>query len=111
MEIVILHYSTVDLLMFQSPGIWFYISKTRVMPFSPFFNKEKLFADFSAIRNTAADNNAIIITMVQMHNFASFSRGLLFCTFVDVDILRLIPPLVCKIRNQMILIYFRKGRK
>lgn len=55
--------------------------------------------------------NVIITTTMQLHNFASFTRGLLFGTFVDVHTLRLIPPLVCKIRNQMTLICYRKGRK
>lgn len=38
------------------------------------------------LSNTAVDNNAINITMVTLHNFASFSRSLLFCIFVDIDI-------------------------
>ena len=48
-----------------------------------FINKEKLL--FQCYHNIAVDNNAIIITMVMLYNFASFFRSLLFCTFVDIN--------------------------
>ena len=53
------------------------------MPLAPFSTKKPLL--FQCYHNIAVDNNAIVITMVMLHNFASFSRSLLVCTFVDRD--------------------------
>lgn len=83
MEIILLRYSTADLLIFRCLGISFYTSMTKVMPLAPFSTKKTLL--FQCYHNIAVDNNAIVITMVMLHNFASFSRSLLFCTFVDRD--------------------------
>ena len=47
MEIILLRYSTADLLIFQCLGIWFYTSMTKVMPLDPFSTKKNCY--FNAI--------------------------------------------------------------
>lgn len=84
MEIILSCYSTADLLIFQCLGIWFYTSMIKVMLLAPLSTKKNCLL-FQCYHNIAVDNNAIIITMVMLHNFASFSKSLLFCTFVDIN--------------------------
>lgn len=100
---IILCSSTVDLFTFQCLGIWFDISKIRIILFFSFLKKNRVPISM-LFRILLLITSMIIITMVKWHNFAS-SRSLFFCIFVDVHTFRLNLLLVSKIKNLITLTF------